>query len=252
MKNLTPVEIDTELARLWRIESEAKARRDHYLRPRRDGQPASDANKRAAAGQETIRAQARTDAAPYEAEYSDRGGWNRYFLVQNTGGHVHRGMHCVTCYPTTQYSWLVELADCDEAQMVEEWGEMACTVCFPNAPAHPRFAEPSRRDLAAREAKAAERAARDAKKAEKNLTADETFRGYMSWVTTVAGAKQAIRDAIEMANYGEAGHRHSWADAAETAAATATTVLLARGVPQAEIDRIVANTTKRVAKENAR
>src|SRR5580700_7036844 len=56
---------------------------------------------------------ARIDAAiwPLEAIYQDR-RWNRYFLVTNSNGHVHRGTTCSTCFPTTEYAWLVELADC--------------------------------------------------------------------------------------------------------------------------------------------
>lgn len=75
---------------------------------------------------------------PLEAIYKAQ-RWNRYFLVQNTGGHVHRGMRCTSCFPTTRYAWLTTLSDCDEGQMIEEWGETACTVCFPNAPYHPAF-----------------------------------------------------------------------------------------------------------------
>ena len=48
-------------------------------------------------------------------------------------------MDCTTCFPTTQYGWLVNLADCDEDAMIEEWGEMACTVCFPTAPTNPNY-----------------------------------------------------------------------------------------------------------------
>lgn len=86
-----------------------------------------------------------------EAEFERRGGWLRYFLVTNPGGHVHRGMECTSCYDTTEYRWLVELADCDEAQMIEQYGMAACTVCFPNAPSHPAWT----REEQERQAKAA-------------------------------------------------------------------------------------------------
>ena len=93
-------------------------------------------------------------ASPFQAIYNEK-RWNRYFLVM--GGHVHRGMRCSSCYPTTQYSWLISLADCDETAMVEEYGERACTVCFPNAPTMPAFL----RSVANREAE--EEAKADAK-----------------------------------------------------------------------------------------
>jgi hypothetical protein len=108
-------------------------------------------------------------AAPYQVEYSRR-PWNRYFLVDNTNGHVHRGMDCTTCFMSTRYSWLVDLADCDEDAMIEEWGEMACTVCFPSAPTNPNYNRPSRRDREAQAAREAEKAAKDAVKAEKAIT----------------------------------------------------------------------------------
>lgn len=67
-----------------------------------------------------------------EGEFARRGGWNRYYLVID--GHVHRELRCSTCRPTTFYSWLTDLADCDESEMVAEYGEVACSVCFPEAP----------------------------------------------------------------------------------------------------------------------
>lgn len=103
-------------------------------------------------------------SAPYENEFNRRGGWSRYFLVTNANGHVHRGLNCSTCYPTTEYAWLPELSDCDEAAMIEEFGEKACTVCFPTAPANPSFHGPGRRDREAQAARDAEKAARQAQK----------------------------------------------------------------------------------------
>lgn len=127
--------------------------------------------------------------------------WNRYFLVTNNNGHVHRGMGCSTCFPTTEYAWLVELASCDEAEMIEEFGEKACTVCFPDAPANPSFHGPGRRDREAQAARQAEKDARNLVKASKNLAADERFRTvYMNdRVETVAGCKEVVRRAIDTA-----------------------------------------------------
>jgi hypothetical protein len=74
------------------------------------------------------------------AEFRRRGGWKRYFLVVSSDGHVHRGTHCSTCFSSTRFAWLTELSDCDEDAMVEQYGEKACTVCFPDAPTHPAWA----------------------------------------------------------------------------------------------------------------
>lgn len=249
----TPVQIDTELARIWgeinKAQDQVEAYKAYLAREEKSGHPI-----RWAGGKSTAEYLAeyraklqelRIEADPYQDEYVRRGGWLRYFLVSNTNGHVHREMHCSTCFPTTRYNWLVNLADCDEDAMVEEWGELACTVCFPNAPTNPLYNRPSRRDREAQEAKAAEKAEREAKKAIKNLRPEEQFRGRWGMVTTVAGAKQAIRDAIELANYGGPGVAHPDAPHAAEEALKATEVLLARGVPQAELDKIVANAKKK-------
>lgn len=87
--------------------------------------------------------------------YRERGGWRRYYLVTSSNGHVHRERNCSTCYFNTQFAWLTDLSDCDEDQMVEAYGEKACTVCFPNAPVHPAF----KRSAAEREAEEAAKAA---------------------------------------------------------------------------------------------
>jgi hypothetical protein len=62
------------------------------------------------------------------------------------------------------------LADCDEDAMVEEWGERACTVCFPAAPTNPLYNRPARIDREAQETKAAEKAAKQADKDAKAIT----------------------------------------------------------------------------------
>lgn len=164
--DMTPAQIDTELARLW--EAAAKLR----LNLRNNEKLAERAADYAEAhGAEMARLRFgdldaehaeiegklsanRAEAEPFENEFTERGGWRRYFLVQNAGGHVHREMHCSTCYPTTVYGWLPELSDCDEAQMVAEYGATACTVCFPDAPTMPEWAQAEARKA---EAKAADR-----------------------------------------------------------------------------------------------
>lgn len=170
LTTLTPVEIDTFLSDNW----EARFRTSHWLytthqsidrerakHVKRYGNDddfpgeygySADLVKHAARYEADLAA-LRDAARPYEAEYARR-PWLRYFLVRNHGGHVHRGMDCSTCYPTTEYGWLVDLADCDENAMVEEYGTMACTICFPDAPTLPAWKRHEETD-AAREAEKA-------------------------------------------------------------------------------------------------
>lgn len=61
-------------------------------------------------------------------------GWSRAFLVRNGNGHVHSSMNCSTCFPTTQFLWITDYSGADEDKIVKDAGEMACSVCFPNAP----------------------------------------------------------------------------------------------------------------------
>lgn len=200
--------------------------------------------------------------------------WNRYFLVTNANGHVHRGTNCSTCWATTEYAWLPELADCDEDEMIAEFGEKACTVCFPDAPANPHFSSPGRRDREALDARAAEKAARQAVKDAKRLASDEVFRASSGdRVETVAALKDLIRKPVEtdaeLAWY-KAG-KHNWDDTEAAArvirnltdilagqqadAELAASLLLTRearhegwGATQAQIDKIVASKTKSAAR----
>lgn len=103
----------------------------------------------------------RGEADPFEAEYN-LAPWKRYFLVTNNNGHVHREMNCSTCFFSTEYSWLVNLSDCNETEMVEQYGEMACTICFPAAPSMKGWGEYNKRQKAERAAvKAAAKAEKE-------------------------------------------------------------------------------------------
>jgi len=61
-------------------------------------------------------------------------GWSRFFLVTNTGGHIHSSMSCSTCRPTTDFGWLPELSGLDQKAAVDAEGARLCSVCFPDAP----------------------------------------------------------------------------------------------------------------------
>jgi hypothetical protein len=95
-------------------------------------------------------------------------GWNRYYLVVASNGHVHSSTHCSSCFVTTQFMWLTELSGKSHEELVEMAGERACTVCFPEAPVDVTK-RPSmlKYDVEAREAKAKRDAELEAKRADK-------------------------------------------------------------------------------------
>jgi len=96
----------------------------------------------------------------------DQDPWTRAFLVVNNNGHVHSSLHCSTCFPTTRYQWLIQYSNDDEATIVDDAGQDACTVCYPSAPAE-TLNRPSRIVTADKIAKAQAKAEREAKKAER-------------------------------------------------------------------------------------
>lgn len=125
----------------------------------------------------------------FEDAFEARGGWTRAYLVTNTGGHVHKSMHCSTCFeprfdrygefkPGTSYAWLPELSGHDEAEIITKAGSDACTVCYPNAPVNdlkrPRsiFSADERTAQQKRADAAAAKEARHQAKVAKALTAD--------------------------------------------------------------------------------
>lgn len=69
--------------------------------------------------------------AELDATYT---GWNRFFLVTSSAGHVHSSMSCSSCRPTTTFGWLPELSGKTETVAVAELGPALCSVCFPSAP----------------------------------------------------------------------------------------------------------------------
>jgi hypothetical protein len=88
----------------------------------------------------------RTRELPLIAEY-DRLRWPRFFLVtSSSGGHIHRDMHCSTCYPDTRYAWLPQLSGLTEADAVAAKGPLLCSVCYPSAPLEWTIGETKRVD----------------------------------------------------------------------------------------------------------
>lgn len=177
-----------EPRRNWRGEERWAQINEHYDWPRIDE------------AVETVK-RANAVIAVCDDIWAANGYWSRYYLVLNSNGHVHRERSCTTCFPTTEYSWLINLAGADEAEMVREFGSDACTVCFPSAPTLPGWgSSKSKRDKD--EAKAAKIAARDAKKAadaaRNNLLTPVVlpgagWKGRDEVVTRLAEARQKLK-----------------------------------------------------------
>lgn len=103
---------------------------------------------------------------PLHDEYTRRGGWSRYYLVNNSNGHIHPDTNCSTCNLYTQYRWLTSESGRDEKELVEDAGDRACTVCFPWAPVE-ALARASKFRSEAEDVAAARKAERDEKNAAK-------------------------------------------------------------------------------------
>lgn len=171
-------------------------------------------------------AQLKAHAAPLEAEYAERGGWTRAFLVENANGHVHRSQGCSTCFATTEFSWLTDYSGADEDEIVTAAAEKACTTCFSSAPTD-ILKRPSKfqtRDEAAAAQRTAERADKAAAKAAKMLmdpATGEPLRGAYGPFKTERGAElEAVSGLSSLLFYGSdhptAG---TWIDVARRVAA---------------------------------
>jgi hypothetical protein len=173
LSTATPAEIDAQLAPIYARYSAALGSKAEALNSaeqfRRYGtRYASSVARYEATAEKAQTAMDAADAemAPFEAEYTARGGWTRFFMVMNAGGHLHSSRHCSTCRWTTQFAWLPEYSGQDESGIVELAGEDACTVCFPSAPVDRQSRLPFRvaeREIA--EKLAVEKAAKAAAKA---------------------------------------------------------------------------------------
>lgn len=246
LSTATPVQIDSELARIYaeqhKIAGWIASDLRTLERPNLTGRDRERAETHVASLR-VVEANLRAEARPLHAEYASR-PWSRYFLVANTNGHVHRGMDCTTCFPTTEYGWLVDLADCDEEAMVEEWGERACTVCFPNAPTLPAYSRPARVDREAAEAKAQEKASKVAEKAAKAITSpDGSPLRVDGWVIgTKVAAQRKLSEVVQ--SFGWYGPSHPSDFAAQ--AAQLVEALRAAGI---DPEPIIVRATKKVRAE---
>lgn len=66
-----------------------------------------------------------------DAEYDSR-PWQRYWLTQNSNGHLHRSQSCSTLYPTTVLAFIPDVSGFSNDEIIENVGETACDICFPN------------------------------------------------------------------------------------------------------------------------
>lgn len=179
----TPVEIDTEIARL--LMAEEKPVRTIQLQERyRDSDSAytrhSFSQEKFDAALAELR-ELRVQRLAVEALYTN---WPRYYHVTNVNGHIHTSTHCSSCFPDTQFAWRTDLSGLSEQEVVDREAYNACTVCMPIAPAEQKAAR-EYYNRQQREARAAERQAKaDAKEAKAHARA----------VKIVDKVQKAIRD----------------------------------------------------------
>jgi hypothetical protein len=139
----TPAQIDEAwfpiMAQRQRAEDAASDYRDHAAKEDARALTYRADQYRAQAAKYDEQAEAlRAQEAPYAAEWDRRGGWTRYPMVTNKGGHAHTSTHCQTCRFDTSFAYLTEASGMTAKKVVKLLGEGACTVCFPDAPVGPR------------------------------------------------------------------------------------------------------------------
>lgn len=145
------------------------------------------------------------------AEYARRGGWRRYYLVED--GHLHYDVSGSRCsrIPSTTHYWMTEFSGQAPAEVIAQAGERVCTTCFPEAPVAPRPAAARfmTRTEAERAAHAEEKARKAAAKKAAQITTPDggelrTAGGYQGDLikTEVAARRRALSDAADLAFYG--------------------------------------------------
>lgn len=137
----TPVEIDQAIAEIEQrryaaLDKAAEAkRRLRSSKALRNPIAAEVARHEAEIEKRTAEAeQIRAERKPYDAEFTRRGGWTRFFHVE----HLHTTTRCPSFRPTTRIGWLPEYSGRSEAEMIAAAGDMVCTKCVPDAPVKPK------------------------------------------------------------------------------------------------------------------
>lgn len=144
-------------------------------------------------------------ASRLNAEWRRRGFWERYYLVDNDNGHVHRNTQSGQCSRNwrTSYVWLTDYSGMPEAELIELAGHRTCTHCYPSAPVEvlrrpSALRTPSQQ---ARDDAAAKRREKAAARAEKAITDPNggalyiTLSGYTERIKTAVAAE---RKAVEL------------------------------------------------------
>lgn len=149
--------------------------------------------------------------------------WQRFFLVTNTNGHVHRSMDCSTTYDTTSWAWLPHLSGLTDKEAVDDQGGILCTHCFPEAPSDYTSGE-SKAKREGREQRAEEKRVRDEIKLKKKITADGSdvrlkgkVRTYANGetemtsktISSITGAKAFLKEHMEF-QYGPLPSNTNW------------------------------------------
>jgi hypothetical protein len=178
--------------------------------------------------------------------------WSRFFLVDNSNGHIHSTMACGTCFPTTQFRWVTSLSGQTEVEAVGELGEILCSVCYPSAPVAWREGE-SKAVKTARADREAKKAAAAAKKIDKALIPEDVTGGYRTEsgrdrVTTVYAAKQWLTSYYDWKGFrGDPDYTHPSYPTADALAIAA--LLVGRpGVKEETPEAVLAAAEKRAAK----
>jgi hypothetical protein len=176
----SPAEIDTEIASLQGQISACTAMIDRNHRAIQTGElPAA---KRATLVEVIDEAMGRRSVLSnvvyaLESEYGRRGGWARYYVVDNNNGHLHTNTRCQNTYETTEWVWMPGMSGMTKAEAVAEGGSLTCLSCFPEFRAEielgrePRFETPRmKKTREEREAAAAKKAEKIAKATANGIT----------------------------------------------------------------------------------
>jgi hypothetical protein len=198
-REMSPVEVDTILVEAMWQESKAQGLIDAYMKNiesnddkvQQFSKPeliASDpdywnrtidryreqatSSREAIAELEPMLAGQQVVIADCEAEYRRRGYWARYYLTQNSNGHLHSSTRCNTLYETTVLAFIPSVSDFTTEQIWEAAGSDACEICFPGNPYFQkkptvRLELPEKQRL--REEREAAKAEREAKKNSKAI-----------------------------------------------------------------------------------
>lgn len=161
------IPIERKFAQAWFKRNEAKSCRDYATRNsyRNDEytKKATELDEEAQSLSDEATAEKKVFEVPFLAEWQVRSGWTRAYKVTNLNGHIHSDMDCSTCYDSTQFAWITELSGHDTGEIADLAGEMACTVCYPNAPVN----KPTRIFTPDEKSKAEAKVEREAKQAAK-------------------------------------------------------------------------------------